>query len=931
MHEPVATYRLQLTPEFDFADVAKVLEYLVRLGVSDIYASPVFKAKPGSQHGYDVVDPSCINPELGDMQELGSLTRKARGLGLNWIQDIVPNHMAYHKANGMLMDVLESGPNSSYYRSFDIDWRHAYEPLRGRVLTPFLGKMYGEALEAGEIILRYASSGFHVAYYDHEYPLAIETYADVLDPLLRRFGKSAGKDSHDYVKLLGLSYVLRTLPSIEEAAERRDQVRFVKELLAELHAGNATLRSLLDEEIAKLNGEPGNPESFNRLDDLLKRQHFRLSFWKVATEEINYRRFFNINELISVCVEDQDVFTSTHGLIVDLVRRDIVQGLRVDHVDGLFDPEGYLKRLRRFADQAYIVVEKILQFGEELPESWPVAGSTGYDFMNMAGGVLCATGNKRRFERIYARFSNMKEDYQELAALKKRLIIGKEMGGDVDNLARLMKRVTGTLRYGSDITMFGLKWAIVEVLARFPVYRTYISPAGFTDLDGAYIREAIGRARKHLPTHRFELDFIEDFLLLRHYDKLPDEERRGWMEVAMRFQQLTGPLMAKGFEDTLLYNYNRLVSLNEVGGSPERFGVTLNEFHAFCRERAEKWPLTMNSLGSHDSKRGEDARARIMVLSELPSEFDARLKAWQRANRKAKTSWQGERYPAENDEYFLYQTLLGSYPLEPKAVESYLPRLKDYLLKAAREAKVHTTWIDPNEQYEQALLGFAEAILTPSDANRFLPDFLDFLRQVSFYGLFNTLTQTLLKITAPGVPDFYQGSELLDFAFVDPDNRRPVDYPARAYALEAIVSRTERDAESLAAELLDAMHDGRIKLFLVQRVLAARKAHADLFRHGAYLPLKVQGGHGDRVIAFARQHDEHGWAIIAAPRFLTGVVQPGTMPLGDVWAGTELLLPQDAPAEWREAITGRPVQSSAGSLPLAEAWRAFPGAMLVPA
>lgn len=929
MHEPIATYRLQLTQDFDFAAVSKILDYLARLGISDIYASPVFKARPGSQHGYDVVDPSCVNPELGDMEELEALTRKARGLGLSWIQDIVPNHMAYHKANTMLMDVLESGPNSAFHGTFDIDWGHSYESLRGRLLAPFLGRMYGEALEAGEIALRYREDGFHVAYFDHEYPLAIESYADVLDPVLRRFGKSAGKDSHDYVKLLGLSYVLRTLPSIEEVVERRDQVRFVKELLAELHAGNARLRELLEGELGRINGTPGSPDSFDRLDELLRRQRFRLAFWKVATEEINYRRFFNINELISVRVEDQDVFTSTHGLIVDLVRRGIVQGLRVDHVDGLLDPEGYLRRLRRFADEAYLVVEKILQFGEQLPESWPVAGTTGYDFMNMAIGVLCETANRKRFDRIHARYSDSRESYQELAALKKRLIIGKEMGGDVDNLARLMKSVAGGLRYGSDITMFGLKWAIVEVLARFPVYRTYISPAGFTDRDGAYIREAIGQARKHLPSHRFELDFIEDFLLLRHYDKLPDEERKGWIEVAMRFQQLTGPLMAKGFEDTLLYGYNRLVSLNEVGGAPERFGATLPEFHAFCRERAAKWPLSMNALGSHDAKRGEDARARITVLSELPDEFNARLKVWSRANRGAKTSWQGGRQPDGNDEYFLYQTLLGSLPADGKTDEKYLGRLKAFLVKAAREAKVHTSWTDPDERYEQAYLAFAEAILTPSESNRFLPDFQDFLARIAFHGVFNSLSQTLLKITAPGVPDFYQGSELLDFAFVDPDNRRPVDYQARAYALEAIASRAEADAEGLAAELLDAMHDGRVKLFLILRALAARKAHADLFRHGGYLPLKAVGRHAARVIAFARHHEEHGWAFVAAPRLLTGVVEPGRPPLGDVWEDTALALPKGAPSAWREAITGRRVRAD-GELRLADAWRAFTGAILVP-
>lgn len=929
MRIPVATYRLQFNSSFGFKAAGEVVDYLRKLGVSDIYASPVFMSRAGSTHGYDVVDPNTLDPKLGSEEDFEALSSRLNSLGMGWLQDIVPNHMAYDSGNQMLMDLLENGSCSEYYGFFDIEWDHPYESIKGRILAPFLGRPYGETLEDGEIKLRYDCDGFSINYYELRLPLKIESYTTILTYRLGALRRALGEDNPDYIKLLGILYSIKNLPSSrEEFFQRYNQIRFIKRMIWELFNTSPEIKGFVEENIGIYNGKKGSPDSFNMLDGLLSEQFFRLSFWKVATEELNYRRFFNINGLISLRMEDEHVFNHCHSLILDLVRRGIFSGLRVDHVDGLLNPTGYLNLLRERAPDAYIVVEKILDMKEDMPSFWPVQGSTGYDFLNYLNGVFVDYGNERGFSRAYYGFTGLKASYESILYREKRLIIEKDITGDVDNLANLLKGISSRDRHGSDITLYGLKRAIIEVIATFPVYRTYISPGIFRPVDHAYIKEAVIRARKMNPVLYHELNFIERFLQIRSMDNLPEEERDAVVYFVMRFQQLTGPLMAKGFEDTTLYVYNRLLSLNEVGGSPERFGIPLEDFHTFNRKRAEQWPFTMNATSTHDTKRGEDVRARLNVLSEIPLEWEVSIKRWSRMNQKSKRRLNGIAVPDKNDEYLLYQTLIGSMPFNQELSEGYIKRIKGYILKAVREAKVHTAWLKPDTDYEEAFISFIDVILRPSEGNRFLKEFLQFQRMISHYGIFNSLSQALLKITSPGLPDFYQGTELWDLNLVDPDNRRLVDFGVRMEFLWEIMEREKTDAGTFLNEMMSYMGDGRIKLFLIYKALKARNELSDIFLKGGYLPLGVEGKYRRHIISYARNL-ENGWTITVAPRLLTSLIGEEEHPLGkEVWEDTHIILPAASPSVWQNAITSERVEGG-NILPVGEVLKSFPVALLL--
>jgi (1->4)-alpha-D-glucan 1-alpha-D-glucosylmutase len=928
MNIPSATYRLQLRSGFGFSEAEAIVPYLKRLGVTHVYASPIFKARAGSPHGYDVVDPGQLDAALGTTADFERLHRTLKAAEMGWIQDIVPNHMALSHENPMITDLFENGPASPYYGFFDILWDHPHPSLRNRLLAPFLGRFYGDALESREIQITYGPNGFSIRYFEHEFPIKIDAYLPLLTRRMESLTNKLGEEDPDYIKYLGTLYVLKGLATLTDRDQRRGQIRFIKRVLWELYSRNAPLRTLIDQNVEAFNGVAGHPESFRDLEALLADQVFRLSFWKVATEEINYRRFFNINELISVRVEEERVFEETHAFLFDLVERGLIDGLRVDHIDGLYDPAGYLNGLRERTGDRFIVVEKILAHEERPPETWPVQGTTGYDFLNYVNGIFCQANKRRAFDRIYTAFAPQESGYDELVANKKRLIIGKHMAGDVDNLAHLLKTISGSDRHASDITTYGLKRALVEVMAQFPVYRTYIDRQGISDHDRMTLERATQRAGRSIPGLSNEIGFIERFLMLKFDDYLSETEKSQWVHFAMRFQQLTGPLMAKGFEDTTLYVYNRLLSLNEVGGDPGRFGTSLAAFHTFNLRRAETWPNTMNNTATHDTKRGEDVRARINVLSEIPKEWEAQLKTWHRINRNKKPVVQGVRVPDRNDEYFLYQTLIGTFPLDRGGVPEFRNRLKSYLVKAVREAKVYTGWLKPDEDYENGTLTFVDRLIEPATADPFLESFLAFQKRVSFYGMLNGLSQTLLKVTAPGVPDFYQGTELWDLAFVDPDNRRPVDFPHLARLLEDLIREAKRDFSGLLKGLLGKMEDGRIKLFLIYQSLLARKAHAALFEKGGYLPIRAQGERNGHVAAFARKQSGK-WAITIVPLFLTSVIAEGEPPTGDgVWGDTFLSLPPDAPENWRNAITGERVHVQQ-KLRVAEALSSFPVSLLV--
>ncbi len=928
MRIPTATYRLQFRSGFGFSETETIVPYLERLGVTHIYASPIFKARSGSPHGYDIVDPGQLDPTLGTIADFERLHGTLKAAKMGWIQDIVPNHMALSHENPMITDLFENGPASSYYGFFDILWDHPYPSLRNRLLAPFLGRFFGEALEAKEIQIAYGTNGFSIRYFEHEFPIKIDAYLPLLTRGMESLASKLGEEDPDFIKYLGALYVLEGLANVTDRNLRTGRIRFIKRILWELYSRNSQLRTLIDRNIEALNGVAGHPESFMDLEALLADQVFRLSFWKVATEEINYRRFFNINELISVRVEEGKVFEETHSFLFELVSRGLIDGLRVDHIDGLYDPAGYLNALRDRCGDRFIVVEKILDHDERLPENWPVQGTTGYDFLNHVNGLLCQTRQRKAFDRIYSAFAPQESGYDELVATKKRLIIGKHMAGDIDNLAHLLKTLSSSDRRASDITLYGLKRALVEVMAQFPVYRTYINHQGMSDDDRRILEKATNRARGTIPGLSNEIGFIERFLMLKFDDYLSEPEKAQWVHFAMRFQQFTGPLMAKGFEDTTLYVYNRLLSLNEVGGDPARFGTSLAAFHAFNLGRAEKWPNTMNNTATHDTKRGEDVRARINVLSEIPREWEAKLKTWQRLNRNKKPVVQGVKVPDRNDEYFLYQTLIGTFPLDRAQVPGFRDRLKQYLVKAVREAKVSTGWLKPDEDYENGTLTFVDRILEPATADPFLESFLAFQEKIGFFGMLNGLSQTLLKLTAPGVPDFYQGTELWDLTFVDPDNRRPVDFPHLTQLLEDLILETKRDLPGLLKHLVKNMKDGRIKLFLIYQSLQVRKTHAALFEKGGYLAIEAEGERKDHVAAFAR--NQFGkWSITMVPLFLTSVIAEGEAPIGEVvWGDTVLPLPPDAPKNWRNAITEERVHVHQ-NLRVAEALNSFPVSLLI--
>ena len=645
MRIPGSTYRIQFNPSFGFQEAKEIVSYLAELGISDLYASPIFRARKGSTHGYDVVDPNQINPDLGTEYDFEELAKELAKHELGWLQDIIPNHMAYSSENTMLMDIFEKGQTSDYYRFFDVDWEHPYEGIRGRILAPFLGTFFGEALENGQIKLSFDDSGMWVNYFDLRFPLKIESYLNIFTHDLERLKDSLGSDHSDFTKLLEIVYVLKNLSSLDEAGERYTQITFVKRMLWELYTTNEYIRAFIDTNMAMFNGDPEKPLSFNLLDNVLSEQHFRLSFWKVATEEINYRRFFNINELISLKIEDETVVDHTHSLVFRLFKEGKFSGLRIDHIDGLYDPTRYLERIRKEVGQTYVAAEKILDMGEQLPRVWPIEGTTGYDFLNYVNGIFCPKNNEKKFTGLYSRFTNLKISLEDLIYEKKKLILEKHMAGDVDNIANLLKQASSRDRHGGDITLYGLRMAMVEVMARFPVYRTYISEEVFRDEDRLYIGTAVDKALQSNPGLMHELQFIRRFLLLELGDYLSAEEKKDCLHFVMRFQQFTGPLMAKGFEDTTLYIYNRLLSLNEVGGFPENFGVSLEEFHDFNRSRNDFWPHSLNATSTHDAKRGEDVRARLNVLSELPEEWENNIRKWSKINSKKKKTMGGLRVP----------------------------------------------------------------------------------------------------------------------------------------------------------------------------------------------------------------------------------------------------------------------------------------------
>jgi len=947
---PSATYRFQFHRRFRFEHAVALVPYLEALGVTDLYASPIFQARRGSAHGYDVTDPTRLNVELGGEGNFDPLVKALQDRGMGLLLDIVPNHMAASVENRWWTDVLESGQGSPFAGFFDIDWHSPKKALNSKVLLPILGGPYGRMIEEQELSLRLEKGGFIVHCHSVRLPVSILSYPRILSLRLSSLEETYGPDHPSFRELWDLitsiEHLGKTVPAdAESARDRYASEEGVKERLLRLYTERHEIREHIDETLRMVNGRKGDPASFDALDRILSEQHYWLSFWRLANEEINYRRFFAVSDLVSLRVEDPRVFDAAHELALRLAREGKITGLRVDHVDGLYDPQGYLVRLMQRLTGAeddnppagfYVLVEKILGEEEMLPPEWPVHGTTGYDFLNALNGVFISARGVKTLDDVYARFNGMAQDFRETVHRSKKLIMDTLFAGEMHSLGQHLGRLAEQDRYARDLPRKELRAALIEVTACFPVYRTYARSPELSARDVRHIAKALKWAQQRSTEASTPVfDFLRRVLLLEIPPALAGTEREEWLRFLMRWQQFTGPIMAKGFEDTSLYIYNRLVSMNEVGGNPASAGVPVNAFHIRCGTAADRWPHTMNATTTHDTKRSEDVRARINVLSEIPEEWEKRLQHWSRQNAGKRRIVNGIATPAPGEEILLYQTLLGVWPLEGVDLPGLKSRIESYMVKAIREAKIHTRWIRPNMAHETAVKEFVASLLEdPSpDTNAFLADFLPFQRKVAHYGAINSLAQLLLKIASPGVPDIYQGSELWDFSLVDPDNRRPVDYPRRARLLQDLMTMESPGAAPLPPELLSTWEDGRIKLFVTYKALSFRRERKELFLDGAYVPLPVTGGVKEHALAFARKRDD-AWAIAAVPRLATRLAPPGDFPLGlGVWgARTVLRLAAEAPGKWRNVFTGEILHASGGNgaklLHLHAVFHDFPVALL---
>jgi (1->4)-alpha-D-glucan 1-alpha-D-glucosylmutase len=989
---PESTYRLQFNARFTFGQARDLVPYLHELGVTECYASPYLMARPGSLHGYDISDHNRLNPEIGSEEEYEAFVAALRERGLGQVLDVVPNHMGIGNSNLWWNDVLENGPASPYAGFFDIDWHSALKlELQERVLLPMLGDPYGKVLESGQLTLHYEGGAFSIHYFDHHFPVSPDTYDRVLRLRLNDLEEKLGATAEAAIEYQSIVTAVTHLPprtatEPARAAERQREKEVIKRRLATLVEASPAVRAHVEGNVRAFNGTPGQRHSFDPLDDLLGAQAYRLSFWRVAADEINYRRFFDINELAALSMEKRAVFAATHALILRLLCQGKVTGVRIDHPDGLYDPREYLQRLQahyalcaarsvfnadaEFAGQSweeiegplletlrqsaagspdspfrrplYVVVEKILGRSEPIPEDWPVYGSTGYEFLNWLNGLFVPAENAVPFTRIYERWRGRNGSFADIVYQKKFLILQVSLASELHVLAHQLDRLSEKNRWSRDFTLNSLRHALREIIACFPVYRSYIAGEPIHPRDRAWVLTAVARAKRKNPAISESLfDFARDMILLKYPDGMTDEDRAAQRRFVGKFQQVTAPVMAKGLEDTAFYVYNRLLSLNEVGGDPDTFGVPPTTFHRRNKERQERWPYSLSSTATHDTKRGEDVRARLNVLAELPQEWQRALPRWGRLNKKHRAQLDDLTAPDRNDEYLYYQTLVGAWPPEPfegRVAEEFVGRVQAYLEKATHEAKVHTSWINPSPAYDDAVRQFVDRTLDRQASAAFLDDFQQFQKRVSHYGMLNSLSQALLKLTSPGVPDTYQGTELWDFSLVDPDNRRPVDYDLRRRLLEELKSAAAQAGPhlaELAQKLAVEKEDGRVKLYVTWRALHARRDNPGLFTTGEYLPADAVGSRQEHVCAFVRRR-EGRVAVAAAPRLMTRLVaQPGGPPLGaPVWEDTRLLLPNVEPGRrLRNVFTGEELvaaeQDGRASVAAAEVFASFPVALLV--
>lgn len=970
LRRPGSVYRLQLHAGFTFEDLSGVVPYLEQLGITDLYLSPHLEARPGSTHGYDVFDHTRLNPEIGTDEQYARLVAGLAERGMGRVLDIVPNHMGIGGFNRFWIDVLEIGPHAQSARFFDIDWSPVKEELAGRVLLPILEDQYGVVLENGLLRLQREEGEFAIAYHGHRLPLSPRSYALILGQREAEWAERFDPDDPEVMEFRSILDAARQLPLLIEMyrfpAERsRREKEVIKRRIRRLCAVRQDIRDFLDTNISLFQGEPGAPRSFDLMHALLEQQVYRLAFWRVAGEEINYRRFFDINDLAGLRTEDPHVFAAIHRLIFDWVARGGVSGLRIDHPDGLADPLGYFQRLQEellllacrnrlqaigepsevwptlapqirdryrlalrqdptssVARRFPILAEKILSPGEALPTTWPIDGTVGYEFLNLLNGLFVDRSAARGIGRSYAGFTGDTAPFAEVVYRAKQLIARSSLASEINTLARRLNRISERDRRSRDFTLNDFRLAIRELIACFPVYRTYLRPdQPVSPRDRADIDRALREARRRNP----QLDpslfaYLRAILRFEAPGDPTPEMRSDRDSFVVKFQQTTGPIQAKGLEDTAFYRQVQLASLNEVGGDPTRFGVTPEQFHQACLERRLHWPDALTTTSTHDTKRGEDARIRIDALSEFADDWHQRLRRWSDLNASRRIERDGTSIPDPGEENLLYQALLGTWPFEgltPENTPVYVERLQGFLEKSAREAKLNTSWTDQDPGYVQALRQFVAGILQDPEAAAFRADFEPFQRQLARVAVWHSLSQTLLKLTVPGIPDIYQGCELWDFSLVDPDNRRPVDYSQRRTLLEQIqhdlssgLSRRE-----LVRKLLEEAPSGAIKLDLTWCVLNDRKAHAALYEHGTYQPLTPTGPKQDHVLAFAREH-QGASRLVLATRGLGPFVSdshPSFRLDPALWAETRIPLPDTtdpAGSVWTNLLTDQRLEPS---------------------
>jgi len=857
---PVATYRLQLTADFNFETAAKIVPYLEALGVSHLYASPFMKARKGSSHGYDVVDHTTLNPELGGEAGFAHLAKALRAHDLGLILDFVPNHVGVHFAdNPWWLDMLEWGPPSPHANAFDIDWDQLAHRKRGGVLLPILGSSYGAALERGEIELRYEASEGSLScwYFEHRLPIAPERYGEVLRMAVKEAGAEE-REAGQRILALASRYSGLRHPNRREAPQFKQELK-----------GIAGAAAIIERGLSAYRAGAGRDAQTLALHHLLERQHYKLGHWRLASSDINYRRFFDVNTLAGLRVEEASVFDTAHRLVKRLISDGRLQGLRLDHIDGLRDPAQYFQRLRRLIREAqggkprpfYVVIEKILGEGETLPAFAGVHGTTGYEWMNAITHLLADGKGLDQLDEVWRQVSNQPPKLTPVLKAAKRRVLETLLTSEFTVLVRLLARMANGHYSTRDFSEDSLRQALELYVLHFPVYRTYLTSSGVSTHDRALIETTITRARAEWYAGDDGIfDFLRDALTLDLIKPgRPPHSAPRVRRFALKLQQFIGPLMAKSLEDTAFYRYHRLLAFNEVGGDPAAKALSIPDFHRMMERRAREWPHGMTATATHDTKRGEDARARLTALSEIPGEWTSAVARWKVLNAPHVAVDGDLRAPSSATEYMLYQALLGAWPMDgPDA--SFTERIQAYALKAAREGKEQTSWLNPHEVYEGGLTSFIERILDPSRSGEFVESIAAMAGRVALLGALNSLSQLTLKATLPGVPDFYQGTEFWDLSLVDPDNRRPVDFAARAAALSALDTP---DWKTLAQD----WRDGRIKLAWTAYLLKFRAQFAEAFTSGDYMPLDVSGPHRDHVIAFARRTGGDAAIIVTLRHF----------------------------------------------------------------